>query len=92
MSTKIEAWEAEDASLVVWGTHDPFEAKYAYNHHIVEALSHVDEEFLTSVAEWEDDARKLWADPAIIHKATWEPGDYAEEPIDGWTPYLVLSR
>lgn len=88
----IIAWEDEDGGQTVWGTHDPFEAKYEYNKYIIDNYGQpTDREQLTSVADWEDDSQKLWGDPSLPDKEEWDIGDFSPVSWVGSIPFLHRS-
>lgn len=85
----IEAWDTENGEIVVWGTHDPVEAKVAFDHY--EEVNQIDIDGENPPIYF-DEADKYWGDPRLRHQEeNWGKESWSSEPVKGWTPYLVWS-
>lgn len=85
--TDIRVWETENAETVVWGTHDPA-AAYPAALAFYKSVSFAPEGLEEALAE---DADRYWAEPSMIDEEVWPATSWRNEPVDGWTPYLVVT-
>jgi len=88
----IEVWETEYAVLVVWGTHDVWQAyvkSREFYLYVVEEEPEglFNELFLSKVLGY----GQYWGDPELLDEESWTLDKYSTEPVDGWVPYLVVN-
>ena len=92
-NTEIQAWETEDAVIVVWGTHEPKTASYVanqwYRENIGEPLE--DGTFMTP-EDFEGSCAKYWGHPDAPEHEVWGDALWSREPVVGFIPYLAVDR
>lgn len=92
-----QAWETEDADLVIWGTHDTALAIEAATRYYVDdvglTVEQMAEDDQTPDAELMSEARLLWGHPGLPNEeGSWSKGVSETSTIKGYVPFMVISR
>lgn len=93
----VEAWETEHAALVVWGTHSPERAYAAAAKWYTENVgpNDIPEGLAVELVHCIiTGAGRYWGSPKlreIEDERPWPSPLISAEPVDDWTPYLVVS-
>jgi hypothetical protein len=92
-AVKIQAWETEEPTIVVWGTHDPGTAADAANEWYRQNIGDpVEEELLLTPEDFAGDDLKHWGRPDCPEHETWTADMFGRVPVEGFVPYLALDR
>ena len=85
----VEAWETEDGDVIVWGTHDPAEAKGAFDRYCEEVGADFDEDSMPEFQYYST----YWPHPAAIdiEDEPWPRSFVGKEPISGWVPIMGIA-
>lgn len=90
---KVEAWETENAVIVVWGTHDPGiaadTANAWYRANIGDPL---EDETLMTPEDFSAETLRFWGRPDAPEHEVWTPDMHSAKPVEGFVPYLAADR
>lgn len=94
MSTaKVQAWETEDPTLVVFGTQQINEAFAASKEFYKETVGEVPEGLYSELVSAFLHGGRRWAADGVleIEDERWPSHMVSTSPVDGWTPFLVVQ-
>ncbi|MFK4298121.1 hypothetical protein ABH924_003282 [Arthrobacter sp. GAS37] len=91
-SPNLQAWATEHDSFVVWGTHDVDVATPVLREFIEANFSAEDIDELLLEREELSNGGFYWGRPELPDEETWAETDYSFKAVDGWVPYMVVSR